>query len=67
MGYVVGGCNVQSIVAILSMADMVCLAMQKLWSALVCMVCMVCTVHYGLLEFKLRCEYLLLLNMADMD
>ena len=50
-----GGCNV---VAILSMADTVCLdCMQKLWSALGL---------YGTLEFKLCCEILLLLNMADM-
>ena len=66
----VGGYNV---LAILSMADMVCLAcMQKLWNPEKCWVCMVCMVYmvYGLydtLEFKLCCEILLLLNMVDMD
>ena len=49
----------QCIVAILSMADMVCLK-QKLWSVCMSWVCMVCW-------SKLRCEILLLLNMADMD
>ena len=55
---VVGGCNV---VAVLSMADMVCLGCRK------------CGVHeqwwvlYGMLECKLRCEILLLLDIADMD
>ena len=53
-----GFCNV---VAILSMADMVCLeCMQKLCSA--CAMLSLC----GMLEFKLCCEILLLLNMADM-
>ena len=38
-----------NVVAILSMADTVCLALCGNWSAWVCIVCMV----YGLLEFKL--------------
>ena len=54
-----GECNV---VAILSMPDVVCLAyiMQKLWSALAVLDL------YGMLEFRLCCEILLLLNMAEM-
>ena len=55
---VVGCCNG---VPILSMADMVCLdSIQKLWSAWAVLGL------YGMLEFKLCCEILLLLNMADM-
>ena len=52
-----GCCNV---VAVLSMADMVCLdCMQKLYSERAMLgLC-------GMLEFKLCCEILLLLNMAD--
>ena len=47
---------------ILSMADMVCLAcMQKLRST------WIVVGLYGMLEFKLCCEILLLLNIADMD
>ena len=57
-----------NVLAILSMADTVCLAciqklcMESMSSA--CWVCMVCMV-YGL--FKLCCEILLLLNIVDMD
>ena len=57
-----------NVLAILSMADTVCLAcMQKLYMesmSSACWVCMVCMV-YGL--FKLCCEILLLLNIVDMD
>ena len=53
-----GCCNV---VAVLSMADMVCLD---------CMQELQCMSYAGsvwyMLEFKLCCEVLLLLNMADM-
>ena len=53
-----GCCNV---VDILSMGDMVCLdGIQKLCSAQAML-----GLH-GMLEFKLCCEILLLLNMADM-
>ena len=59
MNYVVGRCNV---VAILSMAvwSVLTVAMQKLCSARTMLGL------YGMLEFKLCCEILLLLNMADM-
>ena len=46
---------------VLSMADVVCLAcIQKLWSAWAMLGL------YGMLECKVCCEILLLLNMADM-
>ena len=58
MSYVVGCCNV---VAVLSMADMVCLdCMQKLCSVWAMLGLCV------MLKFKLCCKILLLLNMADM-
>ena len=59
-----------NVLAILSMADTVCLAcMQKLCMesmSSACWVCMVCMV-YGVRSVQVMCEILLLLNIVDMD
>ena len=59
-----------NVLAILSMADTVCLAcMQKLCMesmSSACWVCMVCMV-YGVWSVQVMCEILLLLDIVDMD
>ena len=74
VSYAVGGCNVQCTCCTEhGRYGLSCLytetehgVHEQCW---VCMVCMVCMSYglYGMLEFKLCCEYLLLLNMVDMD
>ena len=64
-----------NLLAILSMADMVCFAcMHKLWRprtvpGLYIWYVWVCMVYglYGMLEYKLCCVILFLLNMVGMD
>ena len=68
VGYVVGGCNVQcTCYTEHGRYGLSCLyaeteVHEQCWLCTVCMVCMVCGL-YGMMEFKLCCEILLLLNI----